>query len=119
MSSSDTSTCSRPRTSSTCTGRICARSTWPLISAYSPGSVFTGTFGDSAASTTCWRTGPEAHGMATRAPWAGAHPPRGRREGEQGLVGLPFAHEARQVGHRPEDGDTLDPRLQLRAIVVD
>ena len=65
MLSKSTSTCSRPSTSSTCTGRIWpARSRSPEMSSYKPGSVFTGTFAACAASTTWRRISPEADGIA-------------------------------------------------------
>ena len=63
--SRSTSTCSRPSTSSTWTGRICpVRSTSPAISSCRPGSVFTGTPAARAASTTRWRVSPGADGIA-------------------------------------------------------
>ena len=101
--SKSTSTCSRPSTSSTCTGRIWpARSRSPEISSYRPGSVFTGTFPADAASTTL--------------------PPRlarGGRDRDQHLIRLVLADEPRQLGHRPEHADAEDARVPLARVVVD
>ena len=102
-SSKSTSTCSRPSTSSTCTGRIWpARSRSPEMSSYRPGSVFTGTFPACAASTT-----------------SAAHLARGGRDRDQHLVGLVLAHEPWQLGHRPEHPDAEDARVPLARVVVD
>src|SRR5581483_4260881 len=63
--SRSTSTCWRPSTSSTWTGRIWRpRSRSPEMSSCSPGSVFTGTFAARQVSTTLWRTAPGADGIA-------------------------------------------------------
>ena len=48
-----------------------------------------------------------------------AHLARGGRDGDQHLVGLVLAHEARQLAHRPENADAEDARVPLALVVVD
>ena len=66
MASMSTSTASRPRRSSTCTGRICDTLTRPEMSSCRPGTVFTGTRACRAASTTRSRSSPGAEGIAIK-----------------------------------------------------
>ena len=94
-----TSTCSRPSTSSTCTGRIWApRLRSPAISSCRPGSVFTTTCSARHVSTIFRRTSP-----------------RRRRHRDQHLVGLVVAQQLREVVGGAEHLHAVDAVTALAA----
>ena len=101
--SRSTSTGSRPRTSSTCTGRICARGRVAgdqLVAG--PAASSPARRPRAATSTIRWR----------------ASPGRGR-DRDQHLVRAVVAQEARQLVRRPEHADAVDAQVLLARVVVD
>ena len=93
--SKSTSTCSRPSTSSTCTGRIWpARFTSPVMSSYSPGSVFTG------------------HVRAPARPRRPGGASRRRRTGSRSAP-RPACTRARCAAARPSSRATRTPRMRV------